>query len=63
VIAQQNQLIIPGKRAEDKDGREYMHRGIATFERRFELADFIQVGKATFEHGLLSIELKRVIRP
>ncbi|HVU29617.1 MAG TPA: Hsp20 family protein, partial [Sphingomicrobium sp.] len=31
------------------------------FERRFQLADFIEVGHARFENGLLSIELKRVV--
>ncbi|WP_454883339.1 Hsp20 family protein [Sphingomonas oryzagri] len=63
VVAQQNQLTVTGKRAEDKDHGEYLHRGIAArpFERRFQLADFIEAGNARFENGLLSIELKRVV--
>ncbi|WP_066822333.1 Hsp20 family protein [Sphingomonas mali] len=63
VIAQQNQLTIIGKRAEDKDQGEYLHRGIAArpFERRFQLADFIEVRSADFENGLLTIALQRVI--
>ncbi len=63
VVAQQNQLTVTGKRAEDKDQGEYLHRGIAArpFERRFQLADFIEAGNARFENGLLSIELKRVV--
>jgi molecular chaperone IbpA len=63
VVAQQNQLTVTGKRAEDGDRSEYLHRGIATrsFERRFQLADFIEAGEARFEHGLLSIQLKRVV--
>lgn len=63
VVAQQNQLTVAGRRAADKDKGEYLHRGIATraFERRFQLADFIEVGNASFENGLLSIELKRVV--
>ncbi|WP_157221150.1 Hsp20 family protein [Flavisphingomonas formosensis] len=63
IVAQQNQLSITGKRAEDADRGDYLHRGIATrtFERRFQLADFIEVGSATFENGLLSIALKRVV--
>jgi len=62
VIAQQNQLTVIGKRAEGDQG-EYLHRGIAArpFERRFQLADFIEVGAANFENGLLSIALKRVV--
>jgi molecular chaperone IbpA len=63
VVAQQNQITVTGKRAEDKDQGEYLHRGIAArpFERRFQLADFIEAGNARFENGLLSIELKRVV--
>ncbi len=63
IVAQQNQLTVTGRRAEDEKHGEYLHRGIATraFERRFQLADFIEAGNARFEHGLLSIELKRVV--
>ena len=63
VVAQQNLLTISGKRPEEESQGEYLHRGIAarTFERRFQLADFIEAGNATFEHGLLTVELKRVV--
>lgn len=63
LVAQQNLLTVTGKRADDADTAEYLHRGIAAraFERRFQLADFIEVGAASFEHGMLSIELKRVV--
>lgn len=63
VVAQQNQLTVTGKRAEDDNKGEYLHRGIAAraFERRFQLADFIEAGNARFENGLLSIALKRVV--
>jgi molecular chaperone IbpA len=63
VVAQQNQLTVTGKRAEDKDEGQYLHRGIAAraFERRFQLADFIEAGNVRFDNGLLSIELKRVV--
>ena len=63
VVAQQNQLTITGRRAADKDDGKYMHRGIAArpFERRFQLADFIEVRSADFENGLLTIALQRVI--
>lgn len=48
---------------EDENAGAYLHRGIAArpFERRFQLADFIEAGNARFEHGLLTIELKRVV--
>lgn len=63
VVAQQNQLTVTGKRAEDNGKGDYLHRGIATraFERRFQLADFVEAGDASFENGLLSIALKRVV--
>ncbi|HEU4961396.1 MAG TPA: Hsp20 family protein [Sphingomonas sp.] len=63
VVAQQNQLTVTGRRAEDENEGRYLHRGIAarSFERRFQLADFIEVGNASFENGLLSVELKRVV--
>lgn len=63
IVAQQNQLTVTGKRVETTDDSQYLHRGIAArpFERRFQLADFIQVGAASFENGLLSIQLKRVV--
>lgn len=63
VTVQDGTLILSGKAKDDGEDRRFLHRGIAkrAFERRFELADTIQVGDASFEHGLLEIELKRVI--
>ncbi len=63
IVAQQNLLTVTGKRVDDVDTSEYLHRGITSraFERRFQLADFIEVAKANFEHGLLTIELTRVV--
>jgi molecular chaperone IbpA len=64
IVAHQNVLTITGRRAEDrnKDGN-YLHVGIANraFERRFELADFVQVTGADLADGLLSIALQREI--
>jgi molecular chaperone IbpA len=62
ITAQQNQLVVSGKRRDD-DKVNYIHRGIATrsFERRFSLADHIKVTDAVFKDGLLSIELEREI--
>ena len=62
ITAQQNQLIVTGKKSED-DKVDYIHRGIANrqFERRFGLADFIKVTEAELKDGLLSIDLVREI--
>ena len=62
ITAQQNQLVVTGRKG-DENGSDYIHRGIATrsFERRFGLADHIQVTSADMKDGLLSIELVREI--
>jgi len=65
ITSQQNQLIVSGRKSEDgeqKDG-DFIYRGIAnrSFERRFALADHIQVKGADMKDGMLSIELKREI--
>lgn len=63
IVAQQNQLNVTGEPVEGDAKRIYLHRGIArrAFERRFQLADYIEVGGASFADGLLTIELRRVI--
>ena len=64
IVAEQNQLLIRSAKPEDSaaEGR-YLHRGIATrpFESRFQLADYIKVGAASLENGLLTIELEREV--
>lgn len=62
ITAQQNQLIVSGKKKDDEKV-EFIHRGIANrqFERRFGLADFIKVSDADMKDGLLSIDLIREI--
>ena len=65
ITAQQNVLIVSGKKKDESDekGSDYIYRGIATrsFERRFALADHIQVRGADMKDGLLSVELVREI--
>lgn len=63
VMAQNNQLTVTGRKAEDDAGARYLHRGIATraFERRFQLADFVVVRDASFDNGLLRISLQREV--
>jgi len=62
ITARQDQLVIAGRKAERQDDDTYVYRGIATrsFERRFQLADFVEVRGADFENGLLSIHLQQV---
>lgn len=63
LTAQQNLLIVTGRKQDGDEGRHFIHRGIAlrAFERRFELADYVQVKDARLEHGLLTIELVREV--
>jgi molecular chaperone IbpA len=62
ITARPNQLMVAGKR-QSKEGAQYLHQGIAnrSFERRFEIAEHIEVTGASLENGLLSIELKREV--
>lgn len=57
---QPNLLIVSGAKA-GEDKAAYLYRGIAggKFERRFELADFVEVAEAHLENGILTIALKR----
>ncbi len=59
-----NALSVTGKKAEKTESKgEYLHQGIASraFERRFQLADHVQVNGAGLENGLLHITLKREV--
>jgi molecular chaperone IbpA len=65
ITAQQNVLIVSGRKKDEDEqkGNDYIYRGIAnrSFERRFALADHIQVRGADLKDGLLAIELVREI--
>ena len=62
VTAEQNVLTVEGRKA-DKEDREYLYRGISQrpFRHVFNLADFVEVRKASFESGLLQIDLERQV--
>jgi molecular chaperone IbpA len=65
LVIQENMLVVVGRAGEAAEGgnREFLHRGIAkrAFERRFQLADTIKVTGASYENGLLNIDLVREI--
>ena len=58
-------LIITGRSEQEAvdDDKTFLYRGIAgrQFERRFQLADFIEIKSANLNKGLLHINLKREI--
>lgn len=59
-----NTLTVTGKKSDKPDAKgEFLHQGIAarSFERRFQLADYVEVTGADMENGLLHVSLKREI--
>lgn len=64
IEAKEGVLFVKGDRTEDNGkGREVLYRGIAgrAFERRFQLADHVEVRGANLENGLLHIDLVREV--
>lgn len=57
----QNNLTVSAQKQRDGEERTYLHQGIAArdFERHFQLADYVKVKGATFENGLLHVDLVR----
>ena len=54
-------LTVSGRKDTDEDSRTFLHKGIAGrgFERRFQLAEHVNVSGARLANGLLHIELQR----
>ena len=63
ITAQQNLLLVAGRRDDKAPQGDFLHIGIAnrSFERRFELADFVLVQDARLNDGLLVIDLVREV--
>jgi molecular chaperone IbpA len=65
IETEENTLVIKtsDKEEEDKNDVEYLHKGISAraFKRSFSLADDVVVKGATFENGLLIVDLERII--
>jgi molecular chaperone IbpA len=65
IESRENALTVRGEKSAqaEQDKTEVLHQGIAAraFERRFQLADYVQVTGARLEHGLLHIELVREV--
>jgi molecular chaperone IbpA len=59
----ENILKVTGEKKDQSAERQYLHRGIATrsFERSFQLADYVRVKAAELRDGLLHIDLEREI--
>ena len=63
ITAQQNLLLVAGSKDANAANANFLHVGIAnrSFERRFELADFVFVEDARLNDGLLVIDLVREV--
>ena len=62
ITAEQNVLTVEGRKAE-KGEHQYLYQGISArpFRRAFNLADYVEVKGASFEGGLLKIDLVREV--
>ncbi|WP_019613863.1 Hsp20 family protein [Psychromonas ossibalaenae] len=62
ISVEQGVLTVRGKKAQDEE-RCYLHQGIAhrAFERKFSLADYVEVTGADLSCGLLTIGLTKEI--
>ncbi len=60
-VKEQSLTVRGEKPADEGKQRQFLHRGIAarTFERRFQLADHVEVKSAELKDGLLHIDLVR----
>jgi len=62
ITVEQNVLTVEGRKA-DKGDHKYLYQGISSrpFRRVFNLADYVQVKGASFDGGLLKIDLVREV--
>jgi len=61
IEVKENTLTIRGEKHVEQENSTFLHRGIAarSFERRFQLADYVVVKGASLENGLLHVDLVR----
>jgi molecular chaperone IbpA len=62
ITAEQNVLTVEGRKS-TKGEHQYLYQGISArpFRRIFNLADYVQVKGASFENGMLKIDLMREV--
>ena len=63
LVVRDNALVVTGRVKSEDTAGELLYRGIAgrAFERRFTLADHVEVDGADLVNGLLHVGLKRVV--
>ena len=61
IEVKENALMVRGNKNTDETKRQFLHRGIGqrAFERRFQLADYVEVTGAELKDGVLHVDLVR----
>jgi molecular chaperone IbpA len=56
-------LTVSGKKGKADESRKFLYQGIATrsFERKFNLADHIEVTGASLDNGILTVQMVKEI--
>ncbi|WP_342768061.1 Hsp20 family protein [Thalassotalea euphylliae] len=62
IQVEHGELTVSGEKLKNAN-RQYLHHGIITqsFERKFTLAEYVEVTRAKLSHGLLVIELVKTL--
>ena len=63
VYTQDGKLFVEGQKEDKESGTDYVHRGVAqrSFTRSWTRSDETEVRSVSFEDGLLSITLGRIV--
>ena len=63
VYTEYGKLVVEGTKPEEKQTTEYFHRGLArrNFNKSWTLSEDCVVDDVTFENGLLTIELNKIV--
>ena len=63
VTVKNGTLTISGNKADEAEGANFLHRGIAgrNFRLRFSLAEHIEINGANLENGVLVVDLEREV--
>jgi molecular chaperone IbpA len=63
VEVDQDQLIVRGVQKATTEGKEYLHRGLASrdFEQTWTLAEYMEVRGAEVKDGMLIVEIERIV--
>ncbi|MDR3372719.1 MAG: Hsp20 family protein [Ancalomicrobiaceae bacterium] len=63
IETRESTLVVKAEKTDTQEGKDVLYRGIASrsFERRFQLADYVVVKGASLENGLLHVDLERQV--